>query len=155
MGKSKAFKIILIASLALNIAAIAFVTTQWVRHSHRGENGGLLFNRHAAMSTLESPSKKKVVTLWKSKRDEMRVEMKAFRKNHRELAKLLSQPELDEAQIRAAQLRMTEHRAKAENLHFDILLQSAHLMSFEERQKFFKRGFRIWGHNGPHRKEKN
>jgi Spy/CpxP family protein refolding chaperone len=153
MGKSKTFKIILIASLALNIAAIAFVTTQWVRHSHMRENSGMLFNRHAAMSALESPSEKKVVSLWKSKREEMRTEMKAFRQSNRQLAKLLSEPELDEMQIRAAQTKMTEHRANAESLHFEVLLQSAQLMSLEERQKFFKRGFRVWGHNGPHRKK--
>ncbi|WP_025897733.1 periplasmic heavy metal sensor [Sneathiella glossodoripedis] len=153
MNKRRILKMIFILSLALNIAAIAFVTTQWVRHSHVRENSGMLFNRHAALSALENDRRSEVAGIWRSKRDEIREELKSYRKNNRKLARLLFRGELDDSEIRIAHTQMTTHRANAEKLLFELVLQSAQIMTEEERQKFFKRGFQNWRHNRPHRKQ--
>ena len=148
MAKSKWVKFILIASVALNLAAIAFFTTQWVRHSDGPARGGMMFNRHAAMSSLDSPIKKEISDLWKTRKEELRGEFRASKQTSRDMAKLLSEDILDLPKIRAAHEKMSAHRHGAEQILFEILLESAELMTAEERRKFFKRGFHIWRHNG-------
>lgn len=147
MGKSKLFKIALIASVALNLAAIAFFTTQWVRHSDMRARGGMMFNRHAAMSALDSPAKKEIGALWKSRKEDIRGEFRASKQSSREMAKLLSDETLDLPKIRATHEKMSAHRRGAEDILFEILLETAELMTLEERREFFKRGFHIWRHN--------
>ncbi|OUR80708.1 hypothetical protein A9Q83_00240 [Alphaproteobacteria bacterium 46_93_T64] len=143
--KSKWMLIALLVSVAINLSIAGFVGAQWFRHSGmRASQTSLMFDRRAALSTLEDTEKKNINQIWKAHRPELKEKLRNFRHSKRTLSKLLSANHVDEATINAAFAEMAEHRNKVEGTLYSALLETAQALPPEKRKKFFWRGFKRW-----------
>ena len=145
MGKTKILTILLIASIGLNIAGVAFVGAQFYRHNIKSARSGeLTFDRRAAFSSLEKSEKKKIRAIWKYHKPYFKEEVSGFRDAKRALSDTLSAEELDDKDINAAYDDLIASRNEVEKRLFSILYESARLLPAEKREKFFNRGFKRW-----------
>ena len=154
--KSKWMLGALLVSLAINLSIAGFVGAQWFRHSGFGPpQASLMFDRRAALSTLEEKERKEINRIWRSHRPELKEELRGFRKTKNSLSRLLSAEDVDEDAIKSVFSKMNSHRSAVENTLYSALLQTAQALPSENRQKFFWRGFKRWKnhhHAGKHGK---
>ncbi len=145
MGKTKVLTILLIASIGINIAGVAFVGAQWYRYNVKSARSGeLTFDRRAALSALEKPEKKKVRAIWKYHRPYFKDEIREFREAKKELSDSLSAEKLNDTEIKEAYDALIASRQDVEKRIFTVLYESARLLPPEKREKFFDRGFKRW-----------
>lgn len=145
VAKSTILKIALAVSLAVNVAVIAFVGSQWARHAEgKMLHGGFSFDRRAAIAAVDDSHKKNIKEIWRDYRPELRSSFRGYHKTRRELASLLSKEELAEKEITSQFYKMLSQRASIEQTLFAALLETAQYLPAEERQQFFKKGFKKW-----------
>ncbi len=147
MGKSTGLKYALIASIAINLGIIGFVGTQWYQHGgSRGGHPGKMFDRRAAMEELSQEKRDEVRSIWQTRRDRVRSEMKNYIQESRNLSELLTAETLDLETINKTQQKMLDYRRQADTTFYETLLQTAKSLNVEERKQFFGNGFRRWKH---------
>ncbi|WP_169567160.1 periplasmic heavy metal sensor [Sneathiella limimaris] len=155
MAKSRIFKIVLIISLLINLMAIGFIGAQWFRHGHhKGGLGGMMFDRRAAMSTLDGSYRSTVHDIWHQRRDKIRGEIRNIIAHNHKLAELLSEDPLDEDAIAREYDNIVQYKRLAENTFFTTLLETAKSLSPDQRKAFFGEGFPRWS-RWRHEKEEN
>jgi len=157
MGKSKGLKYALIASIAINLGIVGFVGAQWYQHGKsRGGHPGMMFDRRAAMEELGEAKRAEVRSIWQTRRDRVREEMKNYIHESRNLAELMVAETLDLEAINETQQKMLDYRRQADSTLFETLLQTAQTLDLQERKQFFGSGFKRWkNHPKPPKGEKD
>ncbi|GLQ05368.1 periplasmic heavy metal sensor [Sneathiella chinensis] len=148
-AKKTVLTVLFVVSLGLNVAAGAFLATQWMKHGYGHSRGSGWFDRHAALSTLSDSEKDAIDTLWRDKRGQMKAIYRDYRTARQDLARLLGQPELDLPAIGATQQQMTTYRRQIDTLMQGAFLEMARSLPPEKRQTFFQQGFarQKWNHH--------
>ncbi len=158
MGKSKGLKYALIASIAINLGIVGFVGAQWYQHGKsRGGHPGMMFDRRAAMEELDKDKRAEVRSIWQTRRDRVREEMRNYILESQNLAGLMVAETLDLEAINKTQQKMLNYRRQADSTFFETLLQTAQTLTLQERKQFFGNGFKRWKHHPkpPEDKEDN
>ncbi len=144
-AKSKWMLAALLISVAINLSIAGFVGAQWFRHSGFGpQQASMMFDRRAALSTLEEAERKEINQIWKSHRPELKEKLRDFRKSKNALSRLLSSQEMDEDAINSAFVTMNTQRNAVEGTLYSALLETAQALPPDDRKKFFWRGFKRW-----------
>lgn len=150
MTRTKIMAMALFASLALNVfAGAALLRPVFGPPHHRGHHGP----DKAQMEALSDETRTAMRALWDQNRDGMRVQFRAIREARRDVAAALTAKTFDEQAVRDAQAKLDGASARSRALINQSVIESARLMSDEERKAFFERGLHRYrfGKGGHHR----
>lgn len=153
MVKSKKWAILLLISVTFNVLLAGFVGAQWYRHKIRPNPAGdMIFDRRAALSTLEKAEKKEVRALWKAQKDLFRQDIHEFRAAKKRLGLLLSAEKLDQMALDQTFEELAAARYNIEKRLYLLLNETAETLPPDLRQDFFRRGFKGWTDRHDHGK---
>lgn len=147
MTKTRLLALILFASVALNIFALAvFAGPFWhhrafVKHGPGGPQ----------MAALSEETRGTVKDIWREHRSDMRATFKEMRSARRALTAALTAETYDPAAVEAAQNKLDAAMDSSRQIINRSVRMSAAAMSDEERAAFFERGFHPGMMRPPHR----
>jgi len=143
MDKTKFLIIALVVSLSLNLAIGGFFAGRFIGHDdRRHDKSSFYFDRRAALKELDGDKKDKVREIWKKNKAELRQNFRSYRQNKREIAKLLARDPLNQEALDTYHQKMMENSVASKTLIYNSLLETARQLSPEEREEFFKSGYR-------------
>ncbi|TNE37349.1 MAG: periplasmic heavy metal sensor [Alphaproteobacteria bacterium] len=143
LSKSRILSIALAISVAVNLIVGGFIAAQWIDYGMgKKRHGGYHFDRHAAFRTLSSQEQAELKKLWKARRDALRPYFRQYGKDREALSELFSADKLDLAKIDKTYSDMIDTQMQIEKLFQASLLEMAKTLKPDQRQRFFKEGFR-------------
>ncbi|RMD88632.1 MAG: periplasmic heavy metal sensor [Alphaproteobacteria bacterium] len=141
-GSRKWLVAALVASIILNIFFAAFLVGRSVwhdggrhRHAHHGETLTMRLELKALGATLSGEARRALGDSMRARRDEVLPRIAAIHEARREIIRLLSAPELDEAALRAAFDRLAEGLVALQRPLEETILEAATRMTPEERRR--------------------
>lgn len=133
------FKALVIASLALNLLIVGFVTSFWFRHGGKHHGHAFAIERslmHFARRDLPHDRKRALRKAWREERKAFRPMFRELRDGRKQVGEVLERMPYDRAALQATLDRFVEKRTAAQAKITDVFLRMIETLTDEEKRAF-------------------